>query len=98
MSLIAVLSGMARPRLRELWKTMAFLALAAAVVYPVNRALGTNYMFLSRPVPGTPLELCARLPGRGGYLLGYGLLATGVLFLLDLPPELCALWKRRHGT
>ena len=98
MSLIAVLSGMARPRLRELWKTMVFLALTAAVVYPVNRALGTNYMFLSRPVPGTPLDLCARLPGRGGYLLGYGLLATGVLFLLDLPPELCALWKRRHGT
>ena len=94
-SLIAVLSGMARPRVRRVWKSMAFLVLAAAVVYPVNLALGTNYMFLNRPLPDTPLALCARLPGQWGYLLGYGLLAAVVLIVLDLPLDLYAWRKHR---
>lgn len=54
-------------------------------MYAFDRAFGTNYMFLLHPVPGTPLELCARLPGTWGYLLGYALLAAAVLVLLNLP-------------
>ena len=93
-SLIAVISGMARPRLRHLWRTMVFLVLAAAVVYPLNLLLRTNYMFLNHPLSGTPLALCARLPGRAGYLLGYALLAGLVLALLDLPFALISGLKR----
>ena len=84
-ALIAVISGQARPRLRGLWKAGLFLLIAAVPVGLLNRALGTNYMFLSRPVPGTPLEICARLPGVWGYRLGLGLLAAAVMALLDLP-------------
>ena len=84
-SLIAVLTGQARPRLQKLWKVGLFLLLAAAAVYPCNRVLGTNYMFLNHPVLGTPLELCARLPGKWGYLVGYGILTGAVLVVLELP-------------
>lgn len=93
-SLISVISGRARPRVGRLWKVALFLVLAAIPVYGINLVLGTNYMFLNRPVPGTPLELCARLPGTWGYLLGYGLLAAAVLVLLDLP---FTLWARASG-
>lgn len=84
-SLLAVVSGQARPSLRNAWKAGAFLAAAAVPVYAFDRAFGMNYMFLLRPVPGTPLELCTRLPGQGGYLVGYALLVAVVLVLLNLP-------------
>ena len=95
-ALIAVISGMARPRLRSVWKVMVFLVALAAVVYGINLKLRTNYMFLNRPVPGTPLMLCAALPGRWGYLLGYALLAMCVLVLMNLPFSLWERWKTRR--
>ena len=86
--LIAVCTGMVRPGVKKIWKPMVFLVLAAAVVYGCNRLLGTNFMFLQAPVPGTPLELCAKCPF--GYLAGCGLLAAGGLFLWNLP---FSLWQ-----
>lgn len=94
--LAAVCSGMVRPRVSKVWKPMVFLLLAAAPVYGLNLLLGTNFMFLRRPVAGTPLVLCARCPG--GYLLGFGLLAASVLVLLNLPFSLWDRWKCRGKT
>lgn len=93
--LVAVCSKMVRPRVREIWRPMVFLLAAAVPVYGFDRLFGTNFMFLKYPVPGTPLELCAKLPG--GYLLWYGILAVLVLFLLNLPFSLGAwlVQKRR---
>lgn len=92
--LIAVISGRARPRMGSLWKALVFLGIAAAAVYPINCLLGTNYMFLNRPVPGSPLVYCARLPGSWGYLLGYALLATAVLVGMNLPFFLWEGWQK----
>ena len=97
-ALIAVITGQARPRLGKLWKVGVFLIAVAIPVYLLNLRLGTNYMFLNRPLVNTPLALCARLPGRCGYLTGYGLLAAVVLVLLDLPFSLWAAWKHMHST
>ncbi len=98
-ALIAVISGMARPRVGRTWRVMVFLTAAAAVIYPVDLALRTNYMFLLRPLAGTPLELCARLPGQAGYLLGFTLLAAAVTAALALPFTLWdAVLRRRTGT
>ena len=90
-ALIAVISGQIRPRIGHAWKTVLFLIVLAAGVYGINLRLGTNFMFLNHPLPGTPLMLCAHLPGRWGYLAGYGLLAAGVILLTDLP---FFLWNR----
>lgn len=92
-SLIAVITGQARPGLQNVWKAALFLVIAAVPVYLLNCLLDTNYMFLNRPLPGTPLELCARLPGKWGYLAGYALLAGGILVLLNLPFSLWTRWK-----
>ena len=95
-SLIAVCTGQARPRVGRLWKVGVFLLIAAIPVYWINRALNTNYMFLNRPLAGTPLELCARLPGRWGYLIGYALSAGALFVVMDLPFSIWAWRKRRR--
>ena len=64
----------------------------AVPVLAVNRLLGTNYMFLSRPPSGTPLELFAFL-GRPGYWLGFVPPILGVWLLL-YGPQLLPLQKK----
>ncbi len=94
-SLITVLTGQARPRVGKAWKVGVFLLAVAVPVYGINLALGTNYMFLLAPAAGSPLELCARLPGRWGYLAGYAVLVGIVLLFLNLPFTLWARIQRR---
>ncbi len=94
-SLIAVITGQARPRIGKLWKVGLFLVGIAIPVYWINGQLHTNYMFLNEPVTGSPLELCAKLPGQWGYLGGYALLVTAVLLMLNLPFSLGARWLTR---
>lgn len=93
-SLIAVITGQAKPRVGKVWKVGVFLVAVAVPVYWLNGQLHTNYMFLSHPVAGSPLELCAKLPGRWGYLAGYALLAAVVLVVLNLP---FTLWHHRRS-
>ena len=90
--LTAVCAGMVQPGLKQVWRPMVFLLVAAVAVYGFNNLAGTNFMFLMVPVAGTPLELCARCPG--GYLVGYGLLAVAVLVVLNLP---FSLWRWGRG-
>lgn len=97
-SLFPLVSGRIRPGLRQIWKSMVFLALVSLPVYGINCLLGTNYMFLNRPSRGSPLELLARLPGRFGYLGGYFLLVLGVVVLMNLPFSLGrGIARRRNG-
>lgn len=96
-ALIAVLSGQAQPRLQSVWKAGIFLLAVAVPVYLFDKLMDTNYMFLLRPIQGTPLELCAKIPGRWGYLVGYGLLAGAVLVVLDLPFSLWRRWNAHRG-
>jgi hypothetical integral membrane protein (TIGR02206 family) len=92
-SLFPLVSGRIRPGLRQVPRSFGFLVLVAVPVGFLNHLLGTNYMFLSRPSKGSPLEFLSVLPGTFGYLLGYGLLVLGVLFLMELP---FSLYHRLH--
>lgn len=77
----ALALGEIRPDLRRLPGSIAAMAALALPVWALNKLLGTNYMFLSWPPPGTPLELFAPL-GSSGYLIGFIPLATAVWLLL----------------
>lgn len=77
----ALALGEIRPDLRRLPGSIAAMAALALPVWALNKLLGTNYMFLSWPPPGTPLELFAPL-GSVGYLLGFIPLALAVWALL----------------
>ena len=59
-----------RPDTRRAPACLGIMLLIAVPVYVFDRLMGTNYMFLNWPLPGSPLEWFAFL-GRPGYLLGY---------------------------
>lgn len=69
--LMLVFSGEIRPSVKMLPRCFLILLALAAVIYPIDRALNANYMFLLVPSPGSPLEWFAHLLGVPGYLLGF---------------------------
>ncbi len=77
----ALALGDIRADIRRLPGCAALMLALALPVLALNRLLGTNYMFLSWPPPGTPLDLFAPL-GRPGYLLGFVPLVLAVWALL----------------
>lgn len=98
-SLAPVAAGRVRPGLRHVWKSMMFLVLTALPVGAADRLLHTNYMFLEKPSPGSPLELLTVLPGHGGYLAGCFFLALGVILLWNLCYAVFVrLWKKIRKT
>ncbi len=70
-----------RINIRRFPGSLALMLSFALPIWALNKLLGTNYMFLNWPPPGTPLELFAPL-GPSGYLIGSIPLATAVWFLL----------------
>lgn len=77
----ALALGDIKADIRRLPGCAALMLALALPVLALNRLLGTNYMFLSWPPPGTPLDLFAPL-GRPGYLLGFVPLVLAVWALL----------------
>ena len=71
------------PAPRRLPACMLIMILIALPVFIFDRLTDTNYMFLSWPSPGSPLEWFSFL-GRPGYLLAYiplTLITWGILYL-----------------
>ena len=77
----ALALGEIRINIRRFPGSLALMLSFALPIWALNKLLGTNYMFLNWPPPGTPLELFAPL-GSSGYLIGFIPLATAVWFLL----------------
>lgn len=82
-------AGRIRPRFKAIWKPVVFLCVAVPVAAMVNRALGTNFMFISHASAGSPLEWLWQLAGgvHAIYLVLYGLLALIVMTLMYAPYE-----------
>lgn len=54
-------------------------------IYTLDKATGRNYMFLLRPISGTPLAWLASFMGNPGYLIGVlVMLAVVLLFVYAL--------------
>lgn len=83
--LLALTSGDHRPSLRRMPWCFGFLLAVSIPVYFFNRHFGTNYMFLSRPSPGSPLEWFEALLGNPGYLLGFAVMIAIVWLIMYLP-------------
>ena len=67
-----------RPSPRGAATAGGFLLAFGLAVMAVNAHLGSNYLFVSQPVPGTPLELLARR-GIPAYRLALALLCAALL-------------------
>lgn len=68
--IMLTVGGDIAPDIRRAPRLLGILLTVALPVFIFDRATGTNYMFLNRPAPASPLEWFAAL-GRPGYLIGY---------------------------
>ena len=57
-----------KTREKELWRAVLFLLVTVPPIYVYNHQFNTNFMFLNRPVKGTPLQLLYDAAGSSGYL------------------------------
>lgn len=67
-------------KLIDLWRAVVFLLLFVPIIYFYNGTFQTNFMFLNRPVRGTPLQWLYDGFGASGYLVSL----AGVLFIVWL--------------
>jgi hypothetical integral membrane protein (TIGR02206 family) len=79
--IILLASGELRPNRKGLWKVGIVLLLIIPFVYSFNAWVGTNYMFLNRPIPNSPLMLIYNTFGENGYIVGLLLVAVVVWLL-----------------
>jgi hypothetical integral membrane protein (TIGR02206 family) len=87
-----------RPNFKNLWKVTICLAVAALCIAFLNTVLDTNFMFLSWPAKGTPLEIFDIWFGALGshaYLLGLVLLLIVLWIIEYLPWILIDLKKKK---
>jgi hypothetical protein len=86
-ALSLILSGDVKPRLRNAWVPLAYLACYLAVIFPFNRAFDTNFAFINWPIAGTPLVAMEKAFGNPGYLAPYlalmMLIISGLFWLVD---------------
>jgi hypothetical integral membrane protein (TIGR02206 family) len=83
--MMSIVSGQLRPHYKNFWIPLAFIGIVAPPLYCLNRAIGTNFLFLITPPANTPLAFIASIAGEKLYLLGFGVLVAMVLFILHLP-------------
>jgi len=79
--LLLLSSGELKPNPRGLWKVGIVLLLIIPLVYSFNAWVGTNYMFLSRPIANSPLMLIYEAFGKNGYIAGLLLVAVALWLL-----------------
>lgn len=90
-----VAGGDLRPSMRNLPYCLLFLLAACPAVALVNRALGTNFMFISTPPAAQPFLTFVKWFGDPGYIFGMFLLLLAVWAVLYLPPELGRHFRRK---
>lgn len=83
--LMLVFGGRIKPSAKHLPFCFGFLAAVCVPVYFLNRAWGTNFMFLMRPAEGSPLMWFEAVFGNPGYLVGFPILAAVLWTALYLP-------------
>lgn len=66
--------------LRDLWRAVLFLLIIVPPIYFYNARFKTNFMFLNRPVKGTPLQWLFDAFGNSGYLMSLTVV-IGVLWI-----------------
>lgn len=72
-------------RWQDLWRAALFLLITVPLIYAYNAAFHTNFMFLNRPVAGTPLQWLYDGFGSSGYLLSLTS-AVAILWVLLYVP------------
>jgi hypothetical integral membrane protein (TIGR02206 family) len=97
--LLLLAGNQLHPNFKNLWKAAICLAATAIPLAILNNAIHTNFMFLSWPAKGTPLEIFDiwfGFLGSHGYLLGLGLLLITLWIIMYLPWIIVDLRKKKQ--
>lgn len=86
-------SGELKPQVKQLWKVGIFLLIVIPLTYQFNAAVGTNYMFLNRPIPHSPLMLIYETFGERGYVWGLVLVAV-LIWIIEYSVYGVYVWQR----
>lgn len=78
-------AGVIKPNIKRIGYSILFLLIAAIIIYPLNKLLNTNFMFLNTPSPGSPLVPLEQIFGNPGYIFGLAILIAILWFILYLP-------------
>lgn len=81
-----------RPSGKRFLKVVPYMLLLAAIIYPINKILDTNFFFLNWAPLETPFEMFEVKLGNPGYLAGFALVCTAVWSLMYLP------WCKKEAT
>jgi hypothetical integral membrane protein (TIGR02206 family) len=87
--------GWFRPRWKYYLPACGIGTALMIVDYPINKWLDTNYLFVNRPEPGTPIEAMANLAGVPGYVAILAGVAYAVIAFLFAVWSLGTLLFRR---
>ncbi|MBR6959642.1 MAG: hypothetical protein IKH76_04090, partial [Clostridiales bacterium] len=78
---------------KHIWYPYAFLIITAVPIYILDRAIDRNYMFLLRPIKGTPLAWLESFLGNPGYLVGVLVMLILVLAAVYGLLYVSSLWR-----
>ena len=78
-------AGIVKPDKKRIGGSVIFLAVAASIIYPLNKQLDTNFMFLNVPSPGSPLVPLEQILGNPGYIFGLTCIILLLWIVLYLP-------------
>ena len=70
---------------KDIWRAALFLIITVPPIYFYNARFQTNFMFLNRPVKGTPLQWLYDAFGTSGYLISLIFVMCLLWVLLYLP-------------
>lgn len=74
-----------RPQPKRFLRVMPVFGLISLIIYPLNKLLEANFLFMSYAPKATPFEMFEVWLGNPGYLLAFGVLLALGWFLIYLP-------------
>lgn len=74
-----------RPQPGRFLRVMPVFGLISLIIYPLNKLLEANFLFMSYAPKATPFEMFEAWLGNPGYLLAFGVLLALGWFLIYLP-------------
>lgn len=92
-----LITGEFRPRLQNLYKVSVLFFALVVLDFIVDRALGSNYLYLKEAPPGTLLAIFASWAGTPGYMLITTFVVVIVWIALYLPWALVTITQRRQA-
>lgn len=74
-----------RPNSKRFLKVVPWLLAMGAVIYPLNKILNTNFLFMNWAPKGTPFEMFEAWMGNPGYLVAFTALFALTWYVMYLP-------------